>query len=174
MAIIGKVVGSLGLGLVALVGYGIYLEWEVKRWDQKIDALCAANGGRDVAVRVYETVMAPDTKEYFAETKPVRSFYVPTREAGQSLGPKFPYVLETEKLAVLNDKDPHVYKYVSRVVRAADNKVLGEQIKYMRGGGGIPFPDPSTPHFCSQDPRIPGLTVRVFLNHPFQSVGVSK
>jgi len=167
-------VGSLGPGLVALVGYGIYLEWEVKRWDQKIDALCAANGGKDVAVRVYETVMAPDTKEYFAETKPVRSFYVPTRRGGQSLGPNFPYVFETERLAVLNEKDPFVVKYVLRIVRVADSKTLGEQVEYTRSGGGIAFPDPSTPRSCTHDPRAQSFDMSVFLNHPRRLEGAAK
>lgn len=174
MAIVGKVVGSLGLGLTALVGYGVYLEWNVHRWDRRIDALCAANGGKDVAVRVYETAVAPETKEYFAETKPVRSFRVPTRRAGEALGPEFPFVVEIERAIVLNASNPTAYKLVTKLVRVSDNKVLGEQADYVRAGGGIPLPNPSTPHSCQSAPNSPGLDVSVFLNHPSRLGGAVK
>ena len=160
--------------VLVLIAWGIYLEWNVKRWDARIDALCAANGGRDVATRVYETALAPETKEYFADTKPIRSLHIPSRYPGQSLGPNFPFVMETERLEVLNEQNPSVYRYVVRVVRVADKKVLGEQVRYVRAGGGIPLPDPSTPHGCPKDPRYPELTTSVFLNHPRRSESISK
>ncbi len=174
LRIVGKLFAVLTALVLALVAYGIYLEWNVKRWDARIDALCAANGGRDVATRVYERALAPETKEYFADTKPIRSLHIPSRLPGQSLGPNFPFVMETERLEVLNEQNPSVYRYVVRVVRVADNKVLGEQVRYVRGGGGIPSPDPSTPHSCPQDSRAPELTTSIFLNHPRRSEGMSK
>lgn len=174
MAILGKVVGGVGLGLVALVGYGLYLEWDVERWDRKIDALCAADGGRGVAPKVYETALAPETREYFADTKPTRSLHIPNQGVGQALGPKYPFVVRTERLETFNASNPTVYKYVVRIIRVADNKVLGEQFDYVRAGGGIPFPDPSTPHSCSNKLESPPLDVGVFLNHPQRTYGVSK
>lgn len=174
MAILGKVVGGMGLGLVALVGYGLYLEWDVARWDRKIDALCAADGGSGVAPQVYETALIPETKEYFADTKPIRSVRIPTQRAEQTLGPRYPYVLQTARLETLNSSNPTVYKYVVRIVRVADNKVLGEQFDYVRTGGGVPFPDPSTPHSCSDRTQSLALDVAVFLNHPKRATGVSK
>ena len=174
MAIIGKVVGSLGLGLVALVGYGIYLEWEVKRWDQKIDALCAANGGRDVALRVYETAVAPETKEYFAENQLGRSLVVPYRREGEILGPKFPFVIETRVVDVVRDGSPSVVKFTERIVRARDNKTMAERFRYQRGGGGIPWPDPTTNHNCPDIGLENSLHFNVFLNHPLKTKVVGK
>lgn len=174
LGIFKKLIGTGTAVVAGLVGYAFYLEWDVERWDARIDALCAANGGKDVQVRVFETAMAPETKEYFAETKPVRSLHVPSRFPGQSLGPNFPFVMETEKLAVINERNPSVYKYVVRVVRVSDNKILGEQLRYVRGGGGMPAPDPSTPHSCPRDPAAPELTSSVFLNHPHRAQGLSK
>ena len=48
--------GALGvLVLVALyIAQLMYSSHVVSRWDAKIDALCAANGGKDVETRVYE------------------------------------------------------------------------------------------------------------------------
>lgn len=174
LGIFAKLLGTGTAVVAGLVGYGLYLEWDVRQWDARIEALCAANGGRDVEVRVYETAVAPETKEYFAETKPVRSLHIPSRLPGQSLGPKYPFVTETEKLAVLNEQSPSVFKYVIRVVRVSDNKILGEQLRYVRGGGGIPSPDPSTPHSCPRDPQAPELTTSVFLNHPRRTQGMSR
>ncbi len=65
MKIFAKFLGGVGVVLLCLMLYAAYLEWDVKRWDAKIDALCAANGGKDVATRVYETAVAPETVEYF-------------------------------------------------------------------------------------------------------------
>lgn len=174
MAILGKVVGGVGLGLVALVGYGLYLEWDVERWDRKIDALCAADGGRGVALRLYETAVAPETKEYFAETKPLRSLVVPFRREGESLDQRFPFVVETRVVEVLRSADPSVVKYVERIVRVSDKKTLAERFGYQRAGGGIPGPDPSTNHNCPSIGLQNDLHYQVFLNHPLKAQGGGK
>ena len=165
-----RIVEKLFVAVVALVfllfGYVMYEDWNVRRWDAKIDALCAANGGKDVATRVYETAMAPETKEYFVEVAPVREFRIPERREGKHLGPLYPFVLETRVLEVLNKNDPSVVRYVERVVRVADNKVLSERFGYQRAGGGLPSWDPGEIRTCPTMRASDRLDVSTFVNHP--------
>lgn len=151
--------------VVFYVAQQVYASYKVGQWDARIDALCAANDGKDVATRVYETVMAPETKEYFADLKPTRSLFVPSRSQGSVLGPQYPYVMETRVVEVLHARDPSVVKYTERIVRVSDNKTLGERFGYQRAGG-IPGPDPGEIRNCPKDSLERSLDVQVFLNHP--------
>ncbi len=165
-----SVAGFIVVGLVALIGYWYYLSWDVQRWDKKIDALCAANGGADVATRVYETAVAPETKEYFAETAPIRSFRVPWKHAGKAPRPEHPFVIETRVVEILNQNDPSVVKYTERIIRVSDNKVLAERFGYQRSGGGFPLWDPGEIRNCPKDTERASLDINVFLNHPRRGV----
>ena len=160
----------LTVALVGLDAYGKHLSREVRRWDAEIDALCAADGGKNVATRVYERVLAPETKQYFSEIKPVRSLAVPTRLEGVPLGPEYPYVSETRVLEVLNKEDPSVVKYRERIVRVSDNKVLAERFGYQRAGGGIPGFNPGEIRTCPKATLKDSLDVNVFLNHPRRNI----
>ena len=161
-----SVMGFMALCIGAFWGYGYYLIWDVQRWDKKIDALCTANGGKDVATRVYETAEAPETPEYFSESKIMRTLHIPWRYEGKILGSKFPYVMETHVTEVLHQKSPSVVKYTSRIVRVSDNKILAERFGYQRAGGGIELWDPSEIRNCPKDRTEDRLEVRVFTNHP--------
>ena len=160
------VVAFFVLAFAALFGYGYYLSWDVARWDKKIDALCAANGGADVATRVYETALAPETKEYFRGSKPDWSLRVPWRYKGKTLGPEYPFVSETMVVAVLNPANPSVVKFSERIVRVSDNKTLAERFGYQRAGGGIPLWDPDEIRKCPSLSTEDRLDVRTFTNHP--------
>ena len=164
----------VGIGLLALLGYWFYLSWDVARWDKKIDALCAANGGKDVAARIYETVAAPETKEYFVDMKPMRLFLVPERRSGVTLGPQYPYVTETRVVDVLNNKNPSVVKYTERIVRVSDNKILAERFGYQRAGGGIPGFDPDEIRTCPDVHTEGRLDVSTFTNHPRHAMSEKK
>jgi hypothetical protein len=161
----------VGIVLIILLLVAVYFVQitiaarEVRKWDARIDALCAANGGKDVETRVYETVMAPETKEYFADVKPSRSFFVPSRSEGEVLGSQYPYVIETRVVEVLHQKNPSVVKYTERIVRVSDNKILGERFGYQRAGG-IPGPDPGEIRNCPNITFAGRLEPNVFLNHP--------
>ena len=161
-----SVMGFLALCIGVLWGYGYYLIWDVRRWDKKIDALCTANGGKDVATRVYETAEAPETPEYFTESKIMRTLGVVERPAGVTYGLKYPYVMETRVVETLNQKDPSVVKYTSRIVRVRDNKILAEQFGYQRSGGGIQLWDPGEIRNCPKHTLHNDLAINVFLNHP--------
>ena len=174
MKIFAKFLGGVGVVLLCLMLYAAYLEWDVKRWDAKIDALCAANGGKDVATRVYETAVAPETKEYFAETRPTRSLLIPERPEGRSLDARYPFVMETRVVQILRERDPGVVRYTERIVRVSDKKVLGERFRYQRSGGGVSFPDPGTNHSCPEDSTAARVDVNVFVNHPRRDALSSK
>lgn len=169
-SILFSIGGLIGAALVALVAWAFYLSWDVTRWDKKIDALCAANGGADVATRVYETAVAPETEEYFVDLKPVRAFRIPERSKGELLGRQYPYVMETRVVEVLNERDPSVVKYTERIVRVSDNKILAERFRYQRAGGGIPLFDPDEIRNCPKDTQRQSLDINVFLNHPRRNV----
>ncbi len=168
MWVLGIALVALAVGIAGLFAWGSHLSREVRRWDAKIDALCAANGGKDVATRVYETALAPETKEYFAETSPTKSLRIPSRLQGETLGPKYPYVLETYVMEVLNKNGPSVVKYTERIVRVGDNKVLAERFGYQRAGGGIPGFDPGEIRNCPVDTLSRRLEPNVFVNHPLR------
>lgn len=159
--------GVIGVLLLVAIYFArlMVASYVVGRWDAKIDALCAANGGKDVETRVYETVMAPETKEYFRGFNLTRSFFVPSRSEGMVLGPQYPFVMETRVVEVLHEKDPSVVKYTERIVRVSDNKTLGERFGYQRAGG-IPGPDPGEIRNCPKDTLQRSLDVQVFVNHP--------
>ena len=169
-SILFSIGGLIGAALVALFAWAFYLSWDVARWDKKIDALCAANGGADVATRVYETAVAPETKEYFRGSEPMRSLHVIERRSGIDYGPKYPYVMETRVVEILNDRDPSVVKYTERIVRVSDNKILAERFRYQRAGGGIPLFDPDEIRNCPKDTQRQRLDINVFLNHPRRNV----
>jgi hypothetical protein len=123
---------------------------------------------------VYETAVAPDTPEYFAETRPVRSLLIPERLEGRTLDARYPYVMETRVVETLHKRGPGVVKYTERIVRVSDNKILAERFRYQRAGGGMPFPDPSTNHNCPKDSLGASLDVNVFLNHPHRESAGTK
>ena len=161
---LGLLASALAAAVVGFLVWEDRLNRELKAWDARMDALCAANGGADVAVRVYETVQAPETKEYFLN--PPTSFFVPERSIGKDLGPLYPYVHETRVVQVLNDGNPSVVKFTERIVRVSDNSVLAERFAYQRAGGGIPGFDPAETRVCPRLSTTQRLDVQVFTNHP--------
>lgn len=160
--------------IVGVIAWAFYVSWDVDRWDAKIEALCAANGGRDVATKVYETVMAPETKEYFRRLNPPGSFHIPERSKGQSFGAAYPYVMETRVEEVLHHENPSVVRFTSKVIRVEDGKVLAERGGYQRAGGGVPGIDPGEIRVCPKMTEMDRLELRVFRNHPEYSKWESK
>lgn len=166
LSLLGYAAMALMLLVVGYISWGFYQSYEVRKWDAKIEALCAANDGKDVEARVYETVMAPETPQYLRGPETSKSMFVPYRSEGMTLGPEFPYVMENELLEVLNDANPRVVKYVERIVRVSDKKVLGERVRYQRAGGGMPGPDPAEIRNCPRSSLTRRLEPLVFLNYP--------
>ena len=154
------------LSVASCTGYVGYAGWVVDRWDQKIEALCAANGGADVATRVYETALAPETPEYFRGSKPFTGIGVIERREGFKYGPEYPFVIETRVIEVLHEKDPSVVKHTARLVKVSDNRIMAERFGYQRAGGGIQLWDPGEMRSCPKDRLEDRLEVRVFTNDP--------
>jgi len=169
LSLLGFAVVALIVLVAGFVAWGFYQSYEVRKWDAKIEALCAANDGKDVATRVYETVMAPETKEYFRDTTPVRSLGVPSRSEGVTLGPQYPYVTETRTVEVLNHDNPSVVKYTERIVRTSDNKILAERYGYQRADGGTLGIDHGEIRNCPDNTLKDSLEINVFLNHSRRS-----
>lgn len=168
-----KFVLSLFAGVFLLIGWGAYLEHVVRHWDEKIAALCAADGGRNVGLRVYERVMAPENYILPASGALPAEVKIPWRYEGKILKPDEPIVAELLELEVLRAGSPRVSKYSSRIVRVSDSKVLAEEIKYMRSGGGIPMPTPGETKICPgpvlTKKKTNAIYSEVFINHPFNS-----
>ena len=161
---------GLGLVVLGLVGYVVYVEMLVRYWDRKIDALCAADDGKNVGLRVYERVMAPESYIRPASWPQPADIKVPWRFKGSVVRDNEPIVEELVEFEVLRAENPRVSRYATRITRIADERVLAEEIKYMRGGGGMPMPDPGESHICpeSKTSRINtrALYSEVFINHP--------
>lgn len=152
--------------VVALISWAYYLSWDVARWDKKIEALCAANGGADVATKVYETAVAPETPEYFSGTAENRYLGVLERPYGVKYGPNYPYVIETRVTDVINEKNPTVVRFTAKLIRVDDEKVLAERSGYQRSGGGFAIFGSSDGRTCPVDRPEDRLEIKVFINHP--------
>ncbi|WP_418320494.1 hypothetical protein [Piscinibacter sakaiensis] len=164
------ILAVLVIGIAALIAYGAYLERRVEYWNNRIDELCAEDGGKNVGLRVYERVMAPESYIRPASGAMPADIRVPWRLPSKTAKPNEPIVEEAVDLGVIRHNDPRVVKYSFRITRVADEKVLGEEIRYLRTGGGIPMPDPSEVHDCPDIPlsRIGTRAIysQVFINHP--------
>lgn len=105
--------------------------WEVAGkkmyWDAKVRELCAKDGG----IRVYETVELPADK--FDRYGNVG---IASKNAAK---PTDKYYYEITILT-LRKNNPLIRKTITQMIRRNDGKVLGELIRYGRGGGDFPGP----------------------------------
>ncbi|MFN2309474.1 MAG: hypothetical protein ABR553_07030, partial [Gammaproteobacteria bacterium] len=114
-------------------------------YDAQVNRLCAIDGG----VKVYETVelKAEEFDEYGNVQIPAK------KDAGYQ--DKYYY----ERLITYTRSDnPIMTRTVHKIIRQADRKVMGESIKYARGGGDLPGPWYPSSYMCPEISR-PGLGV---------------
>lgn len=160
-------------GLLLLVGWGAYLEYLVRYWDARIAALCIADGGKNVGLRVYERVIVPPNYIRPATGATPASIFVPWKTKYSTPRVDEPILEEFKVLETLRSSQPAVARYSVRLVRVADSKVLAEEIGYMRSGGGIPMPTPSDRFICpgrtSAKTGGSSIYVETFINHPSNS-----
>ena len=130
---------SIGIVLMGiLIGWPF---WEISGkkmyYDAQVDKMCAEDGG----IKVYETVTLPpekfDKHENVGVT--IKKYAKPTDE----------YYYELDEV-VLRKTNPTLVKYTSKIIRRSDNKTLGVQIRYGRGGGDIPGPWHPSSYSCPQ------------------------
>jgi hypothetical protein len=118
--------------------------------DAEVKRLCAIDGG----VKVYETVKLPADK--FDKWGNVR---IPFK---QSASLSDDYYLESES-SVLNEGNTKLVRFVSRVLRRFDGKVMGESVHYARSGGDIPGPWHPSSFACPDPAEKPYLESTIFL-----------
>lgn len=125
----------LGKGLVITATSGL-LAWFLwvavgeNMWlDHQVRELCAKDGG----VKVYETVTIP-AEEYSEYAS--RNWVLPDKTHAK---PSDPYYCDSD-IRFYQKGNPRMTRTQHRIIRRSDGKVLGELIRYTRGGGGLPGP----------------------------------
>lgn len=122
----------------------IMLDAEVKR-------LCAIDGG----IKVYETVKLP--AERFDKYGNVQ---IPSLE---NIKPDDEYYYELD-IHYYRSGNPELSRHNFKVYRRADKKMLGESVRYGRGGGDIPGPWHDSSFHCPEiSPNQPSLEKSIFL-----------
>ncbi len=133
------VVGFAILSAPTLVSNGVKAYY-----DRQVRELCAKDGG----VRVYETVRLPAEK--FDELKR-KNFVLPDKS---QIKPTDEYYYVSEdyyyRKGYLN-----MLRMQHQIIRRADGKVLGESIRYGRGGGDLPGPWHESSFMCPDPVRQP-------------------
>jgi hypothetical protein len=152
MSAVGKVVAAILLTPVVIVVAGIggcearkaYYDWRVRK-------LCEGDGGVTINERVR---LSPDqaasmtvggrvlSVPFKAEKRPDQDFY--REEVSQRIRASNPELTRSE----------------SRIIRAADQKVLGRRVVYWRRGGDFPSPAHDSSFSC---PKRSFLENEVFL-----------
>lgn len=133
--------------------------WEVAGkkmyWDAKVRELCAKDGG----IRVYETVELP--ADHFNHWGQI-NFYRPI-DGENALGSE--YLVKDETLFLRPEtQQPTIVRHHFQVFRRSDGELLGEAIRYGRGGGDLlGFWHPSS--FSCPDNREGGLLEKLFIKN---------
>jgi hypothetical protein len=145
----------LVLGLVALPLL-VWLVWagggRRVYYDVQVNRLCAQDGG----IRVYETVKLPAEKfdKWGNVGIPNKRFARPSDE----------YYFETE-IQYYREGNPSLERARTVIVRHSDGKILGESVRYARGGGDLPGPWHGTSFHCPAIAMagMPNLEQSIFL-----------
>lgn len=116
-------------GVALFAGLFWVLAGEKLFYDTQVRYLCGKDGG----IKVYETVKLPN--EQFNQWGQI-DFYRPT-QGENALGGKYSFKRDVHYYRRGN---PQVSRERYQVVRHGDNKLLGEAIRYGRGGGDLPGP----------------------------------
>ena len=133
---------TLSVLLLVLVVLVAFFEGRKAYLDYTVRELCAKDGG----VKVYETVKLP--RESFNQWGQV-AFYRPTLME-DALGPQYRFTWDQ---TFYRSGNPEVSRLHIQVIRRSDNKLLGEAVRYGRGGGDIPSPSHGSSFSC---PNISG------------------
>jgi hypothetical protein len=72
------------------------------------------------------------------------------------------YITESETL-YYRERDPQFARTVHRVIRQSDGKVLGELVRYGRGGGDLPGPWHGSSFLCPDPTKSTGFKNKIFI-----------
>ena len=128
---------SIGVLLFAIWFGGAFWEVAGKKmyWDAKVLELCAKDGG----VKVYETVeLTPNLLDWAGRIS------IPSKSKATAEDYYF-YEMEDQ---YLRKKNPKIIRTRTVIIRRSDNKILGESIRYGRGGGDLPGPWEASNYNC--------------------------
>lgn len=144
-----------GLVIVATVGLFSCFLWVAvgeNMWlDHQVKELCAKDGG----VKVYETVTLPTDKYNQYASK---NWVLPDKAQAKLTDE---YYCEREN-HYYREGNPQMTRRQTRIIRRSDGKVLGEYIRYGRGGGGLYGPWHGSSFSCP-DPTTIKFTSSIFL-----------
>ena len=122
-------------------------------WDAKVRRLCAEDGG----VTVYETVVLT-AKEY--DQYAMINWILPEKS---ELKPSDQYFI-IRTVFYYHRNNPQVTRKHSQIVRRSDGKVLGEYVRYGRGGGDLYGPWEGTSFSCYDITKKPSnFTSSIFI-----------
>ena len=119
--------------------------------DSEVRRLCAIDGG----ITVYERVKLPAARfdQWGNASIPAK------RLASDS--DKYYYEREYVNL---RSGDPQIIKTIHKIIRRSDGKILGESIRYGRGGGDIPGPWHPSSFICPEISKsVPSIESSVFI-----------
>jgi len=100
--------------------------------DKQMQELCAKDGG----VKIYETVTLPKS-DFSQSGRPLDSYWSGQTDPENRLGPNYRYV---ERLEYIGRGDTlrgevQITKFLQKIFRRSDGKLLGESVEYGRSGG---------------------------------------
>ena len=134
---LGIVKTTLSVLLLVIVALVAFFEGRKAYLDYQVRELCAKDGG----VKVYEVVSIPS--EYFNKWGQI-NFYRPTL-GEDALGSQYRFAWNQ---TFYKSGNPEMSRLHVQVIRRSDNKLLGEAVRYGRGGGDIPSPSHGSSFSC--------------------------
>jgi hypothetical protein len=118
--------------------------------DAEVKRLCAIDGG----IKVYETV--PLTKDIVDWAGRI---WIPDKAQAKTSDP---YYYETV-IYYYRKGNPEMARSQHRIIRRSDGKVLGELVRYGRGGGDLPGPWHGSSFMCPDPTQQPQLESLIFV-----------
>lgn len=137
------------LPIISACSSGPFVKAEL---DNEVKRLCAIDGG----LKSYQTVELPNDK--FNEHGQI-NFWIPSRDKAKS-NDEYYY----ERIVIYIKKgNPELSRTQHKIIRKKDNKLLGESIRYARGGGDSLGPWHDSTFICPKPSTQTSLEALIFL-----------
>lgn len=119
------------LSISALTGCAGYVPGRQSYWDAQVREMCAKDGG----VTIYEQIVVT-TAQAEKLPKVAGLFGVAPESLAKPDEPAFIRI----HLTMIREGNPSVVREQEDIVRRSDGRVVGQAIRYGRGGGDMPSP----------------------------------